>query len=429
MTKNLKVGLAGLGTVGQGVFKILSEKKEFFAKKFGTEIEIIAVSARDKNKDRGINLSGIKWYECPLELANDKEIDVFVEVIGGAEGIVADAVEAALKNGKHVVTANKALIARKGFELAKIAEDKNITLQFEASVAGGIPIIKAIKEGLSANKINKVIGILNGTCNFILTKMESEERSFNDVLAEAQKLGYAEADPSFDIDGVDAAHKLVILSALAFGIKPNFAASYIEGIRNVTLNDIKYAKHFGYKIKLLAIANLNNKDEIEQRIHSCLVDAKTDIAQINGVLGAVKVSCDSLGNALFTGAGAGMLPTASAVVADVIDIADNKFIKPFAFAAKDLGEGKFSSIENHVSEYYIRFSVKDKDGVLSSIASILSNNKVGFEKLHQVVQDNKTAHLMVITHKVEEAKIKASLAEISKQKYIVENPLFIRVED
>jgi homoserine dehydrogenase len=429
MTKKLKIGLAGLGTVGQGVFKILSEKKEFFAKKFGAEIEIIAVSARDKNKDRGINLSGIKWYESPIELANDKDIDVFVEVIGGAEGVVADAVEVALKNGKHVVTANKALIARKGFELTKIAEDKNIALQFEASVAGGIPIIKAIKEGLSANKINKVIGILNGTCNFILTKMEQEERSFDDVLLEAQKLGYAEADPSFDIDGVDAAHKLVILSALAFGIKPNFAASYIEGIRNVTLNDIKYAEHFGYKIKLLAIANLNKKGEIEQRIHPCLVDVKTDIAQINGVLGAVKVSCDSLGNALFTGAGAGMFPTASAVVADVIDISNNKFIKPFAFAAKDLQEGKFSNIENHVSEYYIRFSVKDEDGVLSSIASILSNNKVGFEKLHQVVQDNKTAHLMVITHKVEEAKIKESLSEVSKQKYIVESPLFIRVEE
>ncbi len=429
MNKKLNIGIAGLGTVGQGVFKILTDKKEYFSKKFGCELNIVAVSSRDKNKDRGLNLTGIKWYENAVDLASDNNVDVVVEVIGGAEGPAAELVKKALENGKHVVTANKALIARSGADLAKIAEEKNIALQFEASVAGGIPVIKAIKEGLAANKIMKVIGILNGTCNFILTKMEKEKRTFNDVLAEAQKLGYAEADPSFDIDGIDAAHKLVILSALAFGIRPDFSATFAEGIRNITLNDINYAGLLGYKIKLLAIANLNSSGEIEQRVHPCLVDAKKDIAQIDGVLGAVKIDCDSLGNALFTGAGAGMLPTASAVVADIIDIANGKFTRPFIYSHKDLANGKFSNIENHESEYYLRFSVKDTDGVLSSIASILSSNKVGFEKIHQEIYEEGKANIVVITHDVKEKNIKASLAEISKQNYIVEKPIFVRVEE
>lgn len=426
--KKLRVGIAGLGTVGQGVFKIISDKEEYFRKKFDAEISITAVSARDKKKDRGVNFAAVKWYDNAVDLANDPNVDVVVEVIGGAEGPAAELVKAALKNGKHVVTANKALIARSGVELAKLAEEKGVALQFEASVAGGIPIIKAMKEGLSANKISKVIGILNGTCNFILTKMEEEKRGFDDVLAEAQKLGYAEADPSFDIDGVDAAHKLVILSSLAFGIKPNLGASYIEGIRKITLNDISYADHLGYKIKLLAIANMNKNGEIEQRIHPCVIDKTKDVAQIKGVLGAVKVQTDSLGAAFFTGAGAGMLPTASAVVADVIDIANGKYIKPFVYAAKDLGDGKFSKIENHESEYYIRFNVKDEDGVLSSITSILSNNKVGFEKIHQQINKKGEADIVVITHDVKEQNVKKSLAEIGKQKYVVSEPIFIRVE-
>ncbi len=427
--KKLNVGIAGLGTVGVGVYKILTEKKDHFAKKYGCDIKVVAVSARDKTKDRGINLKDIKWFSNPVDLANDKEVDVVVEVIGGADGPAAETVKAALNNGKHVVTANKALLARSGLQLSKIAEERNLALKFEASVAGGIPIIKAMMESLSANKILKVIGILNGTCNFILTKMEKEKRTFDDVLKEAQKLGYAEADPSFDIDGVDAAHKLVILSSLAFGIKPNLDASYIEGIRKITLNDINYANLLGYKIKLLAIANLNSNGEIEQRIHPCVIDKNKDIAQVDGVLGAVKIKCDSLGDAFFTGAGAGMFPTASSVVADVIDIANKSYSKPFIYSEKDLDDGKFSSIDNHESEYYLRFSVKDVDGVLSSIASILSSNKVGFEKIHQEIYEAGKANLVVITHKVKEQSIKNSLKEIAKKDYIVAEPMFIRVED
>jgi len=270
---------------------------------------------------------------------------------------------------------------------------------------------------------------LNGTCNFILTKMEEEKRGFAEVLKEAQQLGYAESDPSFDVDGIDAAHKLVILSALGFGIKPDFGATFAEGITKITLQDISYAGLLGYKIKLLAIAEKNSRGEIEQRVHTCAIDAKTDIAQINGVLGAVKISTDSLGAALFTGAGAGMFPTASSVVADIADIAKNNISKPFGVSHKDLIAGKFSKIENHESEYYLRFFVKDVDGVLSSIASILSNNGIGFEKIHQELLPSKEAALVMITHNVKEEKIKKSLGEISKQNYIVSEPLFVRVEE
>lgn len=418
-----------MGTVGQGTFKILTNKKELLTKRCGHEIEVVSVSARDKKKDRGLKLDGIKWYDNPVDIASDANVDVVVELIGGAEGAAAELVKKSLENGKHVVTANKALIARSGVELAKIAEEKKVALQFEASVAGGIPIIKALKESLSANKIKKVTGILNGTCNFILTKMEKEKLEFDDVLKEAQKLGYAEADPSFDIDGVDAAHKLVILSSLAFGIKPNLGASYIEGIRKITLNDINYAAHLGYKIKLLAIANLNKSGEVEQRIHPCVIASGKNIAQIDGVLGAVKVDCDSLGEAFFTGAGAGMFPTASSVVADIVDIANGKYINPFVYSYKNLEDGKFTKIDDHESEYYLRFSVKDVDGVLSSIAAILSSNKVGFEKIHQDVYKKGEANIVVITHKVREQNIKKSLAEIDKQNFMVDPAMFVRVED
>ncbi len=427
--KKLNIGIAGLGTVGQGVFRIISEKQQHFADKFSADIKITAVSARDKSKDRGLKLDGIKWYDNAVELAADKNVDVVVEVIGGAEGIAADTVRAALNNGKHVVTANKALLARAGVELAALAEKNNIALMYEASVAGGIPVIKEMREGLSANHINKVMGILNGTCNFILSKMAAEKQDFAAVLAEAQKLGYAEADPSFDIDGVDAAHKLVILSALAFGIQPNLGATYIEGIRNITLNDINYAGHLGYKIRLLAIAQRNANGTIEQRVHPCLVAKRSPLAQVKGPMGAVNLSCDSLGELFLTGAGAGMLPTASAVVADVIDIAANRFGNPFCYPASKLQAGKFIGIEGHKSEYYLRFPVKDTDGVLSSIASILSSNSIGFEKIHQEIYKPGEANIVVITHKVKEANIKTALTAISQQGYIVTPPVFIRVEN
>jgi homoserine dehydrogenase len=429
MNQVLNIAIAGLGTVGQGVFKILTDKQTLFQDRCGKKIAITAVSARNKSKDRGLNLANVKWYDNPVDIAFDNNVDVVVELIGGSEGAAYDLVKNSLENKKNVVTANKALIARHGVELAKLAEDNNVSLKFEASVAGGIPIIKAIKEGLIANKISKIIGILNGTCNFILTKMEKEQRSFDDVLLEAQKLGYAEADPSFDIDGIDAAHKLVILSSLAFSVKPNFSATYAEGIRNITLNDIKYANHLGYKIKLLAIANINSKGKLEQRVHPCLVEKEKDIAQIYGVLGAVKVVCDSLGEAFFTGAGAGMFPTASAVVADIIDVANGSNVKPFIVETNKLIDGNFSDPASHEGEFYLRFSVKDEDGVLSSIASVLSNNKVGFEKLHQEVYEEGKANLVIITHNVTEENIKKSLSEISKKSYNILEPLFIRIEE
>jgi homoserine dehydrogenase len=428
--ETLKVGIAGLGTVGKGVFKILEQNEKVITARTGKKLEVVAVSSRDKKKNRGLNVDKITWYEDALDLADDANVDVVVEVIGGATGVAADLVKKALKNGKHVVTANKALIAKDGAALAKLAEEKGVALCFEAAVAGGIPVLKSIREGLAGNKFKKVCGILNGTCNFILTKMKKEGRSFESVLREAQELGYAEADPSFDIDGIDAGHKLAILSALAFGIKPNFKKVYTEGISKITAEDIKYSDSLGYNIRLLGIA-VARKDIIEQRVHPCVLPKDAHIGNIDGVLGAVFVETDNFGKGLFVGAGAGELPTASAVVADLTDIAKDNHSKAFGIAAEDLADGNFSSIEQHEGEYYLRLRVKDKDGVLSSVTSILAKNKVGFEKVHQEpvqVEKSKEADIVLITHTAKEAQIRKSIDEIDAQNYLLEEPVLIRVE-
>jgi homoserine dehydrogenase len=427
--KKLKIGIAGLGTVGRGTFKILTQKTSLLAKRSGAEIEVVAVSARDKSRDRGIQIpSQITWYEDAVKLASDANVEVVVELIGGADGVAYNLVKAALENKKHVVTANKALIAKHGFDLAKIAEKNNVALCFEASVAGGIPALKGIREGLAANKISKICGILNGTCNFIITKMKNENRSFDDVLKEAQALGYAEADPSFDVDGIDAAHKLAVISALAFGIKPNFASIYKEGITKITIDDLKFAEELGYNIRLLGIANETAEGKLEQRVHPCLISSEVPIGNVSGVLGAVLVNTDALGPVFFTGAGAGEMQTASAVVADLVDIAANRARNPWGIATDDMVEGQFVDISHHVGEYYLRFKAKDKDGVLSSITTILAQNGIGFEKVLQKLGSDKTANIILITHDVSESKVMESVDKISKMDYTAEAPVVIRVE-
>lgn len=427
MSNKLKIAIAGLGTVGQGVFKILREKQNLISQKTGKEIEIIAVSARNKTKPRNIELGNIKWFENAVELADLPEVDVIVELIGGGEGTAKELCFKALQNKKNVVTANKALISKCGVELAELAEKNNCRLMIEASVAGGIPVIKTIKESLIGNKITKITGILNGTCNFILSSMFLENKSFADALGEAQKLGYAEADPSFDIDGVDASHKLSILSALAYGIKPNISSIHIEGIRGLDLRDIKYAHLLGYRIRLLANSLLRENGDIEQRVHPALVQFSHEMSNVEGVIGAVKLECDALGPLYLEGAGAGMMQTASAVVADICDIAKGSFAFPFSLPAKNLAEGKFSSIEDHEGEFYLRFTVKDVDGVLSSLTSIFSKNSVGFEKIHQETYDNR-ADVIFITRKEKEKAILASLRQIEKSDYMLEKPVMIRIE-
>ena len=320
MSDAIRIAVAGLGTVGAGTVRLLQEHAELIAQRAGRPAMLSAVGARDRRKDRGLDLVGVRWFEDVVAMAADAEVDVVIELIGGSEGTAKEVVETALRSGKHVITANKALLAHHGAALAREAEGGGGVLAYEAAVCGGIPIIKTLREGLAANRIERIYGILNGTCNFILTTMRETGREFGEVLAEAQKLGYAEADPSFDVDGVDAAHKLAILSALAYGCETDFDGVHIEGVRGISALDIDYADRLGYRIKLLGIARRTDGG-IEQRVHPCMVAKSTPIAHVEGVFNAVVAEGDFVGSIMSEGAGAGAGPTASAVVADLIDIA------------------------------------------------------------------------------------------------------------
>lgn len=424
---SLKVGIAGLGTVGVGVLKILSEQKDVLDARNFNSLQVTAVSSRNKDKDRGVDISNIEWFDNASKMAESENINIFVELIGGSDGIAYDSIKTALKNKKHVVTANKALIATHGFELAELAEENNVSLLFEASVAGGIPVIKTMKEALAGNNITKVTGILNGTCNYIITEMFEKGLDFGVVLKTAQELGYAEADPSFDIDGVDAAHKLVILTSLAFNTKPNLNSAHIEGIRDINLKDIKYAYDLGYSLRLLGIAQKNNSGEIEQFIYPCLVNKESDIGKVDGVLGAVKLECDALGQFFQTGAGAGMMPTASAVLSDLSDIASNRKSHSFSVSSKDLKEGKFAEINTKQGVYFIRFTVKDNDGVLSKISQIFSNNSIGIEQVHQKKPESDNADIIFITHIEKEEDVKNAIEAVNNQEFISGKTAVLRV--
>jgi homoserine dehydrogenase len=319
------------------------------------------------------------------------------------------------------------LISKHGVELAEIAEQKKASLNFEASVAGGIPIIKAIKESLAGNKIQKIMGIMNGTCNYILSQMSSTGRDFGIILKDAQKLGYAEADPSFDIDGIDAAHKLSILTSLAFGIKPDFNSIYIEGIRGLSQRDIKYAQKFNFNIRLLGICSLKD-GVIEQRVHPCLISSTSDIGRISGPTGALRLETDALGSFFLSGAGAGQMPTASAVISDICDVAAGRKTYSFGIPVQKLSDGKFLSIDEHNGEYYIRLTVKDMDGVLASVSQIFTKYSIGIEKIYQDTPEEGKADIVFITHDEGEKSIKEAVKEISKQQFIVGKPVVIRCE-
>jgi homoserine dehydrogenase len=428
MSTPLRVGIAGLGTVGTSTFEILKNKKQTIAKKVGREIVVTAVSARDKNKDRGIDTSGLNWHENAADLANDADVDLVVELMGGASGAAYDLCKAALEAGKPVVTANKALIAEKGYELAQIASKNNASLMFEAAVAGGIPIIKTLKEALTGNNISRAVGILNGTCNYIMTAMELDARDFDEVLKEAQELGYAEADPTFDVDGIDASHKLAIITSIVFGCPPKLEGMSVDGVRDITLQDITYANELGYKIRLLGITRLTEKG-IDQRVHPCMLPKNSPLARVDGVLNAVAVDTDALGPLLLEGAGAGGGPTASAVVADIADIAANRLSPAFGIDAAELKDAPFVSIDERYGEYYIRITAEDKSGVLSRITQTLSDADVGVETIHQPpVKDGQPAHIVILTHETYEKNIKEVLANIAKIEYVLETPRQIRIE-
>jgi homoserine dehydrogenase len=424
----LRIAIAGLGTVGSGVLRLLQAQHDLLSVRAGRPIKVVAVSARDRGKQRDSDLSACRWLDDPVGLAGTPDVDVVVELIGGDEGPARKLVEAALANGKSVVTANKALLARHGVALARLAEANNVTLAYEASVCGGIPIIKGLREGLAANAVSELHGILNGTCNYILSQMRDTGRAFDDVLAEAQALGYAEADPSFDIDGIDTAHKLAILTAVAFGTEVDLPSVHVEGIRHIGALDITYADELGYAIKLLGIAR-RVEDGIEQRVHPCMVPKGTAIAAADGVYNAVVAQGDFADKVNFVGRGAGGGPTASAVVADLIDIARGNRVPVFGVPAGKLLKAVARPIERRFGAYYLRLMVIDKPGVIADVAAALRDHQVSLESVLQRLRapgDN--VPVVLTTHETQEASMTAAVAQIAALEAVLEAPRVIRIE-
>jgi homoserine dehydrogenase len=422
----LRVGVAGLGTVGAGVVRMLADNAALIAARADREIKVTSVSARERGKDRGVSLEGMRWHEDAGGLVAD--VDVVVELIGGSDGPAKALAEASIAAGRSLVTANKALLAVHGAKLAAAAEAAGVALGFEAAVAGGIPVIKALREGLAGNKISRVAGILNGTCNYILTVMREEKRDFADVLADAQALGYAEADPSFDIDGVDAAHKLAILAALAFGRPVDFGAVHIEGIRNVSALDIRFAEELGYRIKLLGIAR-ETAGGVEVRVHPAMVPVKTFLAAVDGVFNAVLAEGDFVGTIMLQGRGAGAGPTASAVVADLIDIARGTKIPVFGARVEALAGAQAVPAQKHVGAYFLRLMVVDQPGVLADVTAILRDCNVSLESMLQHGRaPGEAVPIVLVTHETNEAAISQAIARIGRLGAVVELPALIRIE-
>jgi homoserine dehydrogenase len=425
----LKVAVAGLGTVGAGTLQLLERQAEPLAVRAGRRLVVVAVSARERGRDRGADLSSARWYDDAVAMAADPAVDVVVELIGGADGVGRAVVETALAHKKHVVTANKALMAEHGTALAEKAEAAGVTLAFEAAVAGGIPIIKTLREGLVGNRLGRVYGILNGTTNYILTTMRETGRDFAEVLAEAQQLGYAEADPSFDIDGVDASHKLAILASVAFGRPVDLAGVYCEGIRHVSRLDIEFAEELGYRIKLLGIARLTDHG-LEQRVHPCMVRRETPIAAVEGVFNGIVAEGDFVGRVVLEGRGAGAGPTASAVVADLVDISTGRRVAPFGVPVAALGGIKGAPMESHRGAYYIRLMVVDQPGVIADVAAALRDQHVSLESMIQRGRSvSEAVPVVLTTHETVEAAMREALAAIGRLKSVLEPPRMIRIED
>lgn len=428
MSKPLSVAVAGLGTVGGGTLRVLERHAGMIEQRCGRAIRVAAVSARDRSRDRQLDLSRIEWFDDAVEMARRAPVDVVVELIGGSEGVAKSVCETAIATGKHVVTANKALLAHHGVALATQAESKGVSLHFEAAVAGGIPIIKGLREGLAANGVSRVTGILNGTCNYILTSMRETGKDFAEVLDEARRLGYAEADPSFDIDGIDTAHKLAILTSVAFGCETNFKSVYVEGIRHISALDISFAEELGFRIKLLGITRLTEHG-VEQRVHPCLVPARSSIASVDDVNNAVMVEGDFVGNIVFQGRGAGAGPTASAVAADLIDIARGNKIPTFAVPATKLAKIPAAPMERHRGAYYIRLMVVDQPGVIADVAAALRDEDISMESMLQHGRSPTGAVPVVLTtHVTEEAAMSRARKRIEALKAVFEPPRMIRVE-
>ena len=436
MADALKIGVAGLGTVGASVVQLLEKHAGQIERRTGRSLTVTTVSARNRTRDRGIDTSGFTWFDDPVAMANEAELDIFVELIGGEDGPAEQSVRAALSRGVHVVTANKALIAKHGVDLARVAEANNACLNYEAAVAGGIPIVKTMRESLAGNEVSRVYGILNGTCNYILTRMEAEGISFEDCLADAQRLGYAEADPTFDIEGNDTAHKLAILTSLAFGTEIDAGSIFMEGITSITTADIQAADELGFRIKLLGVAQRTDTG-IEQRVHPTMVPKSSAIARIDGVLNAVAVDGDYVGEIVLVGPGAGGNATASSVVADITDIARGDETPVLGMPATDLVPYERARMRLHEGGYYIRLSVYDRPGAFGEIARCMGDAGISLESIVQKRaaaedRDRDSADapqpVILITYETTEIAIKEALDVVMSKGVVAEQPQMIRIE-
>ena len=428
MSEPFKIAVAGLGTVGVGTLRLLESQRSLIERRCRRPIIVTAVGARDKNIERGISLESYVWFDNAVSLATEADADLVIELIGGSEGVARNVCEAAIDSGRHVVTANKALIATAGTNLALRAEANNVTLGYEAAVCGGMPIIKALREGLSGNNISRLHGILNGTCNYILSQMRETGREFEDVLEEAKRLGYAEVDPSLDIDGFDSAHKLSILTSLVFGCEVDFDTVYIEGIRNINSLDISYADELGYRIKLLGITELSDGN-VYQRVHPTMVPKDSPIAAVEGVFNAVVSEADFAGTMMMEGAGAGAGPTASAIVGDVIDIVCGRSTSTFGVPADALVTFPRVPIENLRGSCYLRLMVVDRPGVFADIATIMRDEEISMDAVLQRVRaEEQEVPVVITTHNTHEAAMQRALTRIGNLDTVKKPPTMIRIE-
>ncbi|MGJ8537290.1 MAG: homoserine dehydrogenase [Parasphingopyxis sp.] len=434
MSEALRVALAGLGTVGAGVIKLLDENRELIERRAGRPIEITAVSARDRSRDRGVDLSPFAWEDDSAALVARADVDVVAELIGGSDGPALNLARDTLKAGKSFVTANKAMIAHHGLELAEMAEKAKVALKYEAAVAGGIPVIKGLREGAAANAITSVYGILNGTCNYILTEMESAGGDFADVLAEAQALGYAEADPTFDIDGIDAAHKLAILASLSFGTALDFDSVATSGIRQVIAADIAEARALGFKVRLVGVAEASG-GKLFQRVHCCLVPRKHPLAHVAGSLNAIVAQGNFVGRLFFEGAGAGEGPTASAVVADLIDVARGEYGPAFAMPFARLTTSDPVDAGDRRGRAYLRFAVHDRPGVLAEITAAMRDANVSIESMIQrggaapSEGSDDVVHLIMVTHEGPERCVADALERLRGSQSLAGEPMLMHILD
>ena len=429
MARTINIAIAGLGTVGAETYRIITEESDFLKARSSANFNVVAVSAKSRDKKRDVDLTGAEWITDCRDIADIDNIDVVIELVGGSEGVAKELVEKSITNGKSVITANKALVATHGNNIGKLVAKHDVMFGYEAAVAGGIPIIKTIREGLASNRIDKIYGILNGTCNYILSVMRETGQEFEDILADAQRLGYAEADPSFDVDGVDAAHKLAILSAIAFQTPINFSGVYVEGIRLISPIDIDFATELGYRIKLLGIGELLGNG-LQQRVRPCLVPINITISQVEDVFNAVAAEAEGLGTSLSYGRGAGAGPTSSAVLSDLLDFANNRRTSFLGTADSELVARPVQELQKLSGSYYLRLQVYDRPGVLADLTAVFRDKGVSVEALLQRGRNpDGTVPVVLTTHETSEEAIQKSVAEFEKLENVVEKPCILPIEN